>query len=67
MPSTVRLPPSAFVLFLSKALFCLFFVAGIMLTSCTTLDKFSKNAARLDNDLNKDSRRLIRDMKHDEG
>jgi hypothetical protein len=38
-----------------------------MLTSCTTLDKFSKNAARLDNDLNKDSRRLIRDMKHDEG
>ncbi|MFZ4115182.1 MAG: hypothetical protein ACOYK6_00490 [Chthoniobacterales bacterium] len=44
-----------------------FFLLGAILTSCTALDKYSKDAATFDNDLNKGSRRLIRDMKHDEG
>ncbi|MCF7729423.1 MAG: hypothetical protein K9M81_03545 [Chthoniobacterales bacterium] len=46
--------------------FFLFFIIG-MLCSCTAIDKFPKDAARLDNNLNKGSGRLIRHMEHYEG
>ncbi|MDH4470763.1 MAG: hypothetical protein QE493_07345 [Verrucomicrobiae bacterium] len=42
------------------------FIVG-MLCSCTAIDTSSKDAARLDNNLNKGSARLIRHMEHYEG